>query len=125
MQLEPKVKAGQAVYTPLSLRAYDAFVLGFSNAALWRCPTRKLQSVYNRNVSDQHLDVGVGTGYFLDRATWPVANPKVVLADLNPHSLAAAAKRIGRYRPETLIANVLEPLQLTGPFRSAGFRHRH
>jgi SAM-dependent methyltransferase len=37
--------------------------------------------------------------------------------DLNPNSLAAAARRIARYRPRTVQANVLEPW----PFEPASF----
>ena len=114
------VIAGQAAYTPLTLKVYDWFVLGFSNRYLWRCPTSELEALYDRNVSGRHLDIGVGTGYFLDKAAWPVADPEVTLVDLNPHSLDAAARRIARFSPETLVANVLEPLSLEQTFDSVG-----
>ncbi len=120
MNVNRDVAAGQAVYTPLTLAAYDWFVLGFSNRLLWRCPTRHLRDLYARNVGAAHLDIGVGTGYFLDHAPWPVAKPKITLVDLNPHSLQAAAKRIARYQPETITANCLEPLPVEGPFDSVG-----
>lgn len=120
MDLEHRIKAGQAVYTPRSLRAYDAFVLGFSNTWLWRCPTRELEAMYARNVAGHHLDVGVGTGYFLDHARWPVTNPDIMLADLNPHSLAAAAGRISRYAPRSMVANIFEPLEIKETFESVG-----
>lgn len=112
--------AGQAVYTPLTLTAYDWFVLGFSNRFLWRCPTSKLVELYDSNVSAIHLDIGVGTGYFLDRAHWPSSAPHITLVDLNPHSLRAASRRIARYRPATVVADVLKPLPLKGQFTSAG-----
>jgi SAM-dependent methyltransferase len=67
---------------------------------------------YNRFLGERHLDVGVGTGWFLDHARWPTARPQVTLLDLNPNSLAAAAKRIRRYDPVTVKANVLEPVDL-------------
>jgi hypothetical protein len=112
---------GQAVYTPWTLKAYDAFVLGFSNAWLWRCPTRHLEELYARNVSPRHADIGVGTGYFLDRVAWPAPKPAITLVDLNQHSLAAASKRIERYGPQTVCANVLEPWSApAAPFQSAG-----
>ena len=120
MDWDQQVKAGQAIYTPRSLRAYDAFVLGFSNALLWRCPTRVLEDLYSRNVSAQHVDVGVGTGYFLDKAAWPVADPDILLIDLNSHSLSAAASRISRFKPRTLAANIFEPLPAGDTFASAG-----
>ena len=118
-----QVHAGQAVYTPLTLMVYDWAVLGFSNQFLWRCPTARLRALYDRNVSDNHLDIGVGTGYFLDKANWPSAEPHITLVDLNPNSLDAAAKRIARYRPEKVVANVFEPLPLDRQFKSIGLSY--
>jgi SAM-dependent methyltransferase len=114
------VVAGQAVYSPLVLSVYDAFVLGFSNHVLWRCPTAELRALYDRNVGARHLDIGVGTGYYLDRARWPVPAPAITLLDLNANSLAAAAHRIRRYSPRTIAADALAPLPDLGRFDSAG-----
>lgn len=120
MSRAEKIEAGQAVYSPLTLAAYDWFVLGFSNRVLWRCPTPALRALYDRNVSPRHVDLGVGTGYFLDKAQWPVPAPEITLVDLNPNSLNAAAKRIRRFAPRTVQANAVEPLPPLGPFASAG-----
>lgn len=114
------VEAGQAVYSPLVLAIYDAFVLGFSNHLLWRCPTAQMRALYDRNVGPRHLDIGVGTGYYLDRAHWPVPAPEITLLDLNANSLAAAAHRIRRYAPRTVAADALSPLPDLGRFDSAG-----
>jgi SAM-dependent methyltransferase len=117
------VEAGQAVYSPTVLSVYDIVVLGISNRWLWRCPTPGLIDLYNRNIKARHLDIGVGTGYFLDHATWPVSRPDITLLDLNPNSLAAAARRISRYEPKTVVADVLKPLPLPAdmaPFQSVG-----
>jgi hypothetical protein len=120
MVTSEQVDAGQAVYSPTVLRNYDWMVLGLSNRLLWRCSTAELRRLYDRNVSDRHLDVGVGTGYFLDRARWPVAKPAITLVDLNPNCLTAASRRIRRFAPQTIVANILEPLPRLEPFRSAG-----
>jgi SAM-dependent methyltransferase len=117
------VEAGQAVYSPFVLAAYDWLVLGVSNSLIWRCPTADLRRLYDRNVADRHLDVGVGTGYFLDKAHWPAAPPSITLVDLNPNSLATAARRIRRYAPETMRANVLDPLPVMEPFGSVGLSY--
>jgi hypothetical protein len=114
------IEAGQAVYSPLVLKVYDWFVLGFSNRLLWRCPTPALRALYDRNVSARHVDIGVGTGYFLDKAKWPAPAPTITLVDLNPNSLNAAAKRIARFRPRIMQADALAPLPPLGPFDSAG-----
>lgn len=101
---------GQAAYTAASLSIYDAMVLGFSNRFLWRCPTAELVSLYDANVSANHLDAGVATGYFLDRCRFPDARPRLCLLDLNETCLRTAAARVARYRPRTLRANVLAPI---------------
>jgi hypothetical protein len=107
-----EVEAGQAVYTPLVLALYDLVVLGFSCRFAWRCPRAAMLSFYNRHVGARHLDVGVGTGFFLDRCEWPTAQPELTLLDLNRHSLDAAAKRTRRYQPRIVEANVLAPIDL-------------
>jgi SAM-dependent methyltransferase len=117
------VEAGQAVYSPLVLAAYDWLVLGISNHLVWRCPTAELRRLYDRNVSARHLDLGVGTGYFLDKARWPSPAPSITLVDLNPNSLATAARRIRRYSPATVRANILEPLPAMEPFGSVGLSY--
>src|SRR5262249_27600035 len=91
---------------------YDLLVLGLSNRFVWRCPTRAMLERYDRLVGERHLDVGVGTGWFLDHARWPTARPQVTLLDLNTNSLATAAKRIRRYEPLAVMANVPEPVDL-------------
>ena len=69
---------------------------------------------YDRYVGARHLDVGVGTGWFLDHCSWPVEAPQVTLLDLNDNSLSAAAGRIHRFAPTTVQANVLDPVDLAG-----------
>ena len=107
-----EVEAGQRVYTPLVLWGYDLLVLGFSNRFVWRCRSSRMLERYDRYVGARHLDVGVGTGWFLDHCNWPVETPKVTLLDLNENSLSAASRRIRRYAPATIQANVLEPVEL-------------
>ncbi len=107
-----QVTAGQAIYTSSILKGYDFVVHGLSNRYLWKCPTRRLVEHYNRHVTANHLDVGVGTGYFLDKCRFPSPSPRVALLDLNQNTLDFAAKRIARYKPETYRRNVLEPIQL-------------
>lgn len=114
------VEAGQAAYTPGLLKYYDLIVLRLSNPLLWRCPTPKLRALYERNLSSRHLDIGVGTGYFLDRCRFPVEEPAITLLDLNENSLAHAARRIARYRPAIVAADVLERLPSIGRFDSVG-----
>lgn len=119
-----EIAAGQAIYTPGMLSFYDWRVLRISNRFIWRCPTPRLLAQYDRHVTGNHLDVGVGSGYYLDTCRFPVPAPRLALMDLNPNSLAYAARRIARYRPETHIRNVLEPIPFEGaPFDSVGVNY--
>lgn len=107
---EEQVQAGQAAYTKSALAVYDILVLGISNRYIWKCPSAQIKAHYNRHVSANHLDVGVGTGYFLDRCEFPSETPRVALMDLNPNTLDFASKRVSRYTPETYIHNIFDPI---------------
>ena len=121
-RLDPR--PGAAVYTRRLLGFYDPFVLGFSNTYLWRCPTTHLLDWYNQHVSDRHLDVGVGTGYFLDRCRFPSPNPTVALVDLNVEALRFTEHRIARHHPISYRGSVLEPVKIPlAPFRSIGINY--
>jgi SAM-dependent methyltransferase len=113
------VEKGAAIYDGRTLRVYDLVVHGISNRVAWRCPTQALLELYDRHVSATHLDVGVGSGYFLDRCRFPSKQPRVSLLDLNRDALAFAAERIRRYSPVLHVGNVLEPVPLPeAPFGS-------
>ncbi len=105
------VEAGQAVYSKAVLSIYDLWVLGFSNSFLWRCPTKILKNEFVKNATNNHLDVGVGTGYYIDKC---LNNTKrrLALLDLNPNSLESTASRVSRFSPEIYRANILDTLDL-------------
>jgi len=104
-------EAGQAVYSRSVLSIYDLWVLGVSNSLLWKCPTKRLRREFVRNVTENHLDVGVGTGYYLHHCL-DNRQRRLALLDLNPNSLATAASRARRFNPEIYQANVLDTLDL-------------
>ena len=121
---DERARAGQAVYTPWVLAAYDLLVLRLSNRLVWRCPWPRLLDHYGRHVGASHLDAGVGTGFFLDRCRFPTAHPRLALLDMNPDSLAVAGRRLARYRPMLVRANVLGPVATAMPeFASIGLNY--
>jgi len=115
-----QVKAGQAVYTRAFLAVYNP-VVQFNYRFLWRCPPSQVLDLYNEHVSANHLDVGVATGSILDYCRFPTSSPRLALMDLNPNSLAVAARNLARYHPETYIRNALDPIRIDAPhFDSVG-----
>jgi ubiquinone/menaquinone biosynthesis C-methylase UbiE len=121
---EQNAAQGAAVYTRPMLAIYDAFVIGFSNSVLWKCPSRLLVDFCNQNLSAKHLDVGVGTGYFLDKCQFPSLSPNLTLVDLNPNCLRTTARRLRRYHPACHLADVLRPLPLSdSSFQSIGLNY--
>src|SRR4051812_30334105 len=95
-------------------------ILGFFCRVAWKCPAPRIVEHYDAHVSANHLDIGVGTGYFLDRCRFP-SPPRLALMDLNPTCLEVAAKQVERYEPEVYRANVLAPITTAAPkFDSVG-----
>jgi len=109
---------GQREYTPFFLKIYDPLILGFFTPVVWRCPTIRLVEGYRRHLGQRHLDVGPGTGYFLERAGLPDGSA-VTLLDPNVHVLDHASRRLHRLKITTVEADVCKPLPVSGPFDSA------
>jgi SAM-dependent methyltransferase len=117
-QITTSAARGAAVYSPFTLAVYDVFVLGLSNSFAWRCPTKRvLLPFYKQAIGKRHLDIGPGTGYYLEKANIP-STTQITLLDLNPHSLTCAAQRLGRSDAKTLQADVTQPISLDGPYDS-------
>ncbi|MEW4452780.1 class I SAM-dependent methyltransferase [Bremerella sp. JC817] len=116
--------AGHRVYTSWSLPLYDLVVHGFSNRFLWNCRTATLQAWFDRHVTDRHLDIGVGTGFFLDRSQRLNSASQITLLDANQNCLNASSKRIARLQPTTVQANLAQPFPSTlRRFRSASLMY--
>jgi SAM-dependent methyltransferase len=77
---------------------------------------------YRRLVGHRHLDVGPGTGYFLEKAA-PSEGTEITLLDPNPNVLAHASRRLAAMHPATVQADVMKPLPLDGPFDSAALSY--
>lgn len=100
---------GQKHYTPWLLKVYDPLVLGFFASAVWRSPGRGLLEHYNRHIRQQHLDVGPGTGYFLEHARLP-NGASLTLVDPNPNVLAHVSRRLAHLDVAVIEADVCKPL---------------
>jgi len=118
---EAQIHAAVEGYRRPALAAYDWIVLGLVSRWVWRCSRRTMLAHYNRQVGRRHLDIGPGTGWFLDKCHFPTKNPSITLLDLNDVVLATSARRISRYRPVTHTGDAFKPLDLgAAKFDSVG-----
>jgi hypothetical protein len=101
---------GIKAYTRLGLRLYDPLVVGLLARHVWQCPAEAFVATYRTHLRANHADVGVGTGYCLDRCGFDVPEPRLALIDLQPNCLDFTARRLSRYRPETYLRDARQPL---------------
>ena len=110
---------GQADYNELLLRLYDPLVLGPIARYVWRAPNEAMRRLYREHIRPNHLDVGPGTGYFIDHAGLP-ARSRVTILDPNRTVLRHVSRRLRDLEVTAVEADVLKPLPVAGPFASAG-----
>lgn len=121
-QYSQEVIEGQQVYTPSFLRFYDLFVLHIISRWFWRCVPQNMIDLYSRNLSGNHLDIGVGTGYLLQKAKFPIEKPIISVMDLNPNTLIESRRRLSKIAGQfnAYRANILEPIHTKEKFDSIG-----
>lgn len=110
-------------YTKLGLHVYDPLIVNLVAPHVWGCDPDILVDHYRRHVTSNHADIGVGTGFFLDRCGFESPSPRLALIDLQPNCLDHTARRLSRYRPSTYLRDVLSPVDELpgGPFDSIAF----
>ena len=108
----PQLIKSQRYFNRVTLAFYDLILYGFVSKYIWSCPPEILDAHYAKHISVNHLDVGVGTGYLLNRVTFASDKPRLALMDLSPSCLTKTANRLARYNPETYQQNILKPIKL-------------
>ena len=110
---------GQKDYSPFLLRLYDPLVLGPIARFVWRFPLNEQTNFYPGHIRPNHLDIGPGTGWFLEHSGLPDGS-KVTILDPNPNVLRFVKRRLTRLDVTAVEADVLKPLPVAGPFDSVG-----
>ena len=97
------------IYTPGGLRIYDSFVMGLLAERVWGCPAEHFVDFYREHLKPAHADIGVGTGYCIDRCE-PGPTERLALIDLRQSCLDYCAERLDRFRPETFVRDARMPI---------------
>jgi SAM-dependent methyltransferase len=100
------------------LAIYDVWVLRFMARVVLKVPIQPFVVRYRQQMGSRHLDVGPGTGYFIDKAA-PPPDTEITLLDPNPHVLKHASKRLAAWTPIAVEADVMKPLRVERGFDSA------
>lgn len=115
---------GQLFFSLMSHNLYDVGLYRFVTQRIWRCPRSCLMDNYVENISDNHLEIGVGSGFFLEHTLCSDFVRRLVLLDLNKRCLIKSAKRLKFFTPQTRHHNILEPLESEEyKFSSAGMNY--
>ncbi len=99
------------IYSPGGLHLYDSFVMGLLADHVWGCRTEHFVDTYREHLRSTHADIGVGTGYCIDRCK-PGPTSRLALIDLRPSCLDYCARRLERFDPETFVRDAREPIQI-------------
>ncbi|KAL5612723.1 hypothetical protein BROUX41_004190 [Berkeleyomyces rouxiae] len=114
------------IYDAYFLTRYDFWVLKLTCSYIWRCSTRHiLLPFFARHFSTNHLDIGVGTGYFPSTSLSLLqaqsnddagADQRIGLWDLSVPALGAARARILASAPAAHVvvvkADATQPLSV-------------
>ena len=111
----------QQYFNKVSLFFYDLLLYGVISKYAWGASIARLDAHYARYATANHLDVGVGTGFLLNRVNFS-RPPRLALMDLSEHCLAKTQQKLRRYAPSLHEQNVLEPMtHALAAFDSIGF----
>lgn len=84
-----------------SLPLYDVFVNKINCHYVWKCNEKHIFLHYEKNIGRNHLEIGPGTGYFLQRK-YPVFH--LTLMDINKDTLQYTKKNLkGNYQHISVI----------------------
>jgi ubiquinone/menaquinone biosynthesis C-methylase UbiE len=107
---ETQAKAIKAVklYNRLILSIYDNYVFKIVSPLFFKCPQNELVDFYRENISRNHLEIGVGTGFLLKKSAEVAGFDSLSLLDLSENCLNLTAKKLKVFKPEKYHANILE-----------------
>ena len=115
---EQSIEQGQSRSKAWVVKLYNFWNIHFSNRFIWRCPNQHIINLYNSNITDNHLDIGVGAGYYLKHCKWQ-PNTLLSLLDINTNNLNIANNKLKHLNPTRYQADIYKPQTfLKGKFNS-------
>lgn len=109
--MHPTQKIAQLIFSTMSHRFYDFIVYRFISPYIWQCDTESIVKRYRQNLSNNHMEVGVGTGFLIKRSKPACQQFSLTLMDFNKSCLFKSADYLHEYHPDLQLQNILEPFQ--------------
>lgn len=104
-------KIGQLFFTAMSHKVYDTGLYGFVTPLIWKYKTKDILESYQNNISKNHLEIGVGTGFLIKHSKPEVTDFRLTLMDLNSNCLKKSNHRLSIFNPELIQQDILKPFQ--------------
>ncbi len=101
---------GARIYQPALLALYDFLIMRVLSPHVWRCSPGLFVALYHDHMAMNHADIGVGTGYVLDRCDYQPGQVRLALFDLQPNCLRHTARRLARFTPATYQCDATKPI---------------
>ena len=101
---------GVRIYGPWLLPLYDFLIMRVLAPYVWQCPAHNFTGLYRDCMSRNHADVGVGTGYALDKCAYAPGEVRIGLFDLQSNCLEYTARRLARFAPEAYQCDAMKPI---------------
>ena len=103
---------GVRIYSSLLLTFYDTLIMKVLTPYIWRCKATNYLKLYQVYMTENHADVGVGTGYCLDRCDFAPGKVRIALIDLQQNCLDYTARRLARFQPECYQRDALKDIHI-------------
>lgn len=117
-------KVGQLFFTTMSHKLYDFGLYRFITTYFWKYKTEEILDSYRKNVSNNHLEIGVGTGFLIKHSIPPNDEFNLTIMDLNRACLRKSGVRLSAYNPKQIQQNILAPFnELNEKFDSVGMNY--
>lgn len=117
--LTSTIPRSATAYSGLNLRLYDAFVLHFTSPRAWGCSLSDLTEMYRRHGTDDHAEIGVGSGHFVTEQTRHIDWTALSLIDPNPDALRFVSRRVSHPAVQEHVGDILDRATLpTRRFKS-------
>ena len=115
------ISNAQVYFNPILLGCYDFTVYRFVSRFIWGCKNEILLQRYRQFVQTKHLEVGVGTGYLIEKSIkgHQKENMRLTLMDLSVACLDKASKRLEKFNPSKIRHNILDAPIKSGQHKEA------